>query len=240
MRLLLIIACALELLGSVTFSQELDYVIDQRHDLLNVNLMGHNIRLAERMIQEFVPQADRLNVVELLTEDFGGTRTNGLGATLQIVLWKGPMNGEPLATSAPIRLEDNFSGITRFLFNDPIDLVPGAVYAIDVRLVSGDDWGVRSYGGWEWPTYPQGRYFRGDRTTDLDMWFRTGFRKSGVQLTFRDGTVQWHGVPGTAYKIWGSSDLLEWTSLAEVTSEESRFSFSPQAAHAHRFFRVSE
>jgi hypothetical protein len=239
LQIIHILAIGLGMVAMAARAEQLDYIVDQRHDLMNTDITGHNIQMFGPMVQEFVPQASLLNVIELWTRDFGSPRTNGLGAALELLLRLDTTRGELLAASNPVFLDDNHDGITRFEFREPVHVTAGTRYAFEVRVLEGDLWGVVSYGG-KYPQYPHGRYFRGSTTTDLTMWFRTGLKHRPIQIRFTSqNRLEWEGEAALTYRVWGSDGLTNWEVLGTVSSSDSRFVFQADPNHEHLFYRVS-
>ena len=238
MRILFVVVLNLFLSGTALRAQDPEFWVDQRHDRSDVDLFGHNIQLAGVIIQEFVPERSSLNVVELWTEDFGSPRSNGLGASLQLLIRGDTAGGPIIAASNPLDLEDNHNGITRFEFSELVQVTPGNRYAIDLIVHKGDFWGVRSYGGAELEYLP-GRYFRGAKTSDLDLWFRTGL---SVPLEVRfvpPNRIEWIGTSTQSYRIWGSKDMVRWEEIASIESEPGEFTYLTDLEENHYFYRVS-
>ena len=240
MKLITRAAISLLVMASAAQAELLDYTVDQRHDATNVSISAHNIQMTGPLVQEFIPQASGLKVVELWTEDFGTPRSNGLGVTLQVALRADTTNGIVLGISQRVRLPDDYNGVTRFDFAETIALQPGQRYALEVQLVSGDAWGVHSYGR-EDAQYLPGRYFRGSKTDGLDMWFRTGLTPAALHIRLvSPQRIEWQGDPSLTYRVWGSTDLGVWQELGSVTSVDSTFEFETKVDTApHRFFKVS-
>lgn len=147
------------------------FVVDQRNDNFEPGLFN-NIEFFTPIGQEFVPRFNSLNVVELYTDDFGGT--NGLGASLFTNIRFDTIVGTIVGTSSLVTLPDNFEGITQFNFPSFVSLNPNQRYVIEVRVASGDVWAVASSGGPN-STYPDGRWIiQGQPRENNDLWFREG------------------------------------------------------------------
>ncbi len=176
--------------------QGADYRVDQQHDWpIQVDLIT-SIQVYAPIVQEFTPAIGALDVVEIWTEDFGSSGGNGRGATLEVLLREDTTNGAVLATSAPLSLPDGWNGPSRFHFTNVVWLTPEVRYALELRAVAGDNWGVHSHGELIPPTYSRGRYFVAGRPTDSqDMWFRTGVRMPTSQVAHGNRGIALAGHP---------------------------------------------
>lgn len=219
-----------------------DYRVDQQHDWPNQVEQIISIQVYAPIVQEFTPAIGALDVVEIWTEDFGSSGGNGLGAKLELLLREDTTNGPVLATSAPLTLPDGWNAPSRFSFTNVVWLTPESRYALELRVISGDNWGVHSHGQLAPPTYSRGRYFvAGQATETQDMWFRTGIRMPSPQLVMEEGGLRWQGVPPLNYRIWGSVNLREWGEIGQLTSQTTNYWFTNMAlAEPKLFFKVSQ
>lgn len=223
------------------WAQPVDYVIDQAHDLPDVIEGIHSLRGYPSITQEFTPTFGALDIIEVYTRDWGNPRTNGLGATLQVSLRENSTNGALVAISAPLALPDDWLGPSQFLFPQLAWLTPGKRYAIELRLLQGDNWGVDSYGTFG-PPYDGGRYFVGTNLiASADMWFRTGVRVPGARLVLeRERVLRWEGIPPLLYSVWTSSNLTNWTHAGFAQSATPNYSFTNSTGDAAMlFYKVS-
>ncbi|HET8576051.1 MAG TPA: PEP-CTERM sorting domain-containing protein [Methylomirabilota bacterium] len=139
----------------------------------------HSIQLGAPIGQSFTPLLPALDVVELLTIDFGDF-PNGIGATLQVNLRADSIAGNIIATSNPVALPDDFGGptvtfpngggVTHFDFAATVALVPGNLYVIEPVVVAGDSWGLVDILG----VYANGSAIVSGHETPGDWWFREG------------------------------------------------------------------
>jgi hypothetical protein len=126
--------------------------------------------------QTFRPSFAGLDAIELWTEDQWDEECSGAGARLQVNIHEATIDGPLVGSSSPIVLPDCFKGITSFGFPSLIALTPGGVYAIEVGVTSGDNWGV------VWQQVPDA-YLHGESivqgtASDADIWFQAGLRNS--------------------------------------------------------------
>ena len=144
-----------------------DIVIDQSNDDFEPSLF-QSIPIFSPIGQEFVPEFNSLNVVELFTSDF-----NSGAETLLVNVREGDIFGPIVGTSDSVVASD-FDGVTRFNFEEIVPLNPGETYVIDVVLESGSNWGIGSSGG-PFSTYPDGnQILNGEPQPNNDLWFREG------------------------------------------------------------------
>jgi hypothetical protein len=139
----------------------------------------HSIQVSGPIGQSFTPLLPSLDVVELLTIDFGD-QPNGVGATLQVNLRAVSIAGIIIATSNPVVLPDNFGaatvtfpnggGVTHFDFGASVPLVPGSLYVIEPIVVAGDGWGLVDILG----LYGDGTAIISGHATPGDWWFQEG------------------------------------------------------------------
>jgi hypothetical protein len=146
-----------------------------------------------------------------------------------------------LAESEPVVLPDNWDGPSRFVLKDQLLLEPGRSYAIGLRILDGDAWGIRSYGQL-FPSYPFGRYFIGGIAVDsFDIWFRTivNFVPPSLAIDSRQ-TIRWQGIPSLPYTVWRSADLSHWSIAGTARASSRDFSFSEEHLDlGPLFYRVS-
>jgi len=216
------------------------FLVDQRHDLPDAYEAYHNIR-SYPPVQEFVPTLGALDAVDVWTLDLGYPNTNGAGATLQVIILTNAVDGIAVAESEPVVLPDNWDGPSRFVLRDQVLLEPGRTYALAVKVLEGDVWGIRSYGQL-FPSYPLGRYFIGGTPVDsLDIWFRSIVNFAAPALTIDSlATLRWQGIPSLPYTIWKSPDMLNWSIAGTARASSRDFSFSEKLpGSGPLFYRVS-
>ena len=231
------------LCGSTATAFSLDYRIDQGHDWPNEIEAYHSIQALSPVVQEFTPALGALDVVEIWTQDLGTVQSNGTGATLEVWIRDNATNGTVLGVSAPLVLPDGWNGPSRFNFTNPVWLTPEVRYAIELRVIAGDNWGVNSHGSLFPPVYPRGRYFLAGKPTDAtDMWFRTGLQVAAPLVVLEPGNgLRWQGVPPLTYRVWGSVNLQDWGEVGQVTATSTNCAFSNIVfTEPHLFFKVSQ
>jgi hypothetical protein len=167
------------------------FVIDQSNDQLGVNLRN-NIQFLGPIGQSFTPTLPALDVVELMTTDFG--LFNGMGANLSVNIRAGSLSGSVLGTSGVVSLPDGFNGLTHFDFSAPVGLVPGQTYVIEIVVQSGDVWAVGITDGFPNDPYSRGALLHGQQASPFaDLWFREGVTvvpaPSGLALAAGGGLV---------------------------------------------------
>ncbi len=153
------------------------FTVDQANtDNPGGGFLMHNIQLSGPIGQSFTPLLPSLDVVELLTIDFGD-QANGLGATLQVNLRVASVAGIIIATSNPVALPDDFGfgglavgGVTHFDFGASVALVSGSLYVIEPVVVVGDSWGLVDLLG----VYDNGNAIISGHAAPNDWWFREG------------------------------------------------------------------
>jgi hypothetical protein len=125
------------------------------------------------MGQEFVPELDRLEVVEFHTDDMG-TGSDTLGAILRVDVHRNTIYDPVLGSSDLVVLPHGFQGLTHFEFAAPVPLEPGALHVIELVHVAGDNWGGGKYGH-ATDICPGGRPIMGGEPMEYDdFWFREG------------------------------------------------------------------
>jgi len=136
--------------------------------------------------QSFTPTLPGLDTVELWTEDFAWD--NGYGVDLYVNIREGSIYGPILGTSHPLSLPDNFQGVTHFSFPALVSLKPGRAYVMEVVVVDGDNWILRSNWSVASPggpdTYPRGNWIlNGQEFPGNDLWFQEGLASTVPQST---------------------------------------------------------
>jgi hypothetical protein len=211
-------------------SQGTNCRVDQQHDWPNETEAYHSIQALAPVVQEFTPALSALDVVEIWTQDLGFSAGNGVGATLEVWLRQDTTNGPVLAISAPLVLPDGWNALSRFNFTNLVWLTPQTRYALELRVLAGDNWGVNSHGNLFPPAYSRGRYFLAGRPVeDIDMWFRTGLRIPAPVVALAKGELRWQGVSPLAYRVWGSVDLKDWAKSAH-SRQPAPIAYSPTSS----------
>jgi hypothetical protein len=126
--------------------------------------------------QTFKPSFAGLDAVELWTEDQRDAGCAGAGASLQVNIREAAIDGPLVGSSALVHLPDCFKGIAFFGFPSLIALTPDKVYAVEVVVTSGDNWGAV----WQQipDSYPRGESMVLGAGGHGDIWFREGLRNS--------------------------------------------------------------
>jgi hypothetical protein len=125
------------------------------------------------MGQEFVPELDRLEVVEFQTHDMGAG-SDTLGALLRVDVHRNTIYDPVLGSSDLVDLPHGFQGVTHFEFAAPVPLEPGTLYVIELVQVAGDNWGGGRHGQ-AWDICPGTRPIIGGEPLEYsDLWFREG------------------------------------------------------------------
>jgi hypothetical protein len=122
--------------------------------------------------QEFRPERPSLGVVVLWTEG-GGTQEP---AELRVNIREERIDGPILGSSEAVTLGPGFVGRALFLFDTAVPLTPGAIYALEIELVAGENRAVGwvQHAGWDDP-YPAGSAIsRGKAQPEVDLWFQIG------------------------------------------------------------------
>jgi hypothetical protein len=189
----LLAAAALVFLASLASAQ--DFVVDQAADNFAPGVY-YGIWSHTPLGQEFTPSLDHVDVVEL--------RIHATTCTLfQVLIREDTIQGEILGSATKI-LDWPNAPVERFEFDEPVPLVPGQRYVIEVRDLSGADGslGIR----WTKP-YSGGRLIcHGVPWNSWDAWFREGVWVFPPVLTaanpwFRDGVGAFTPVEATT---WGA------------------------------------
>jgi len=149
-----------------------DFIVGQSCDPFDPN--GHmSLWFYSPMGQEFVPEFDRLEVVELHTHDMG-TGSDTLGAVLRVDVHRSTIYDPVLGSSDLVDLAHGFQGVTHFEFTVPVSLEPGSLYVIELVQVAGENWGCGTH-GYAWEICPGGRPIIGGEPLEYsDLWFREG------------------------------------------------------------------
>jgi len=147
-------------------------IVDQANEFFNPPSPSTywNIEYLGPTGQEFTPTLTSLDFVDLRLQDFYGYgyRTG----TLAVIIRKGTINGAVLGTSQPVSLYPTFEGVVNFSFTNPVPLIPGDTYVLQVHVLTLGDWGVAASGI---SSYPYGRFIQwGTPIEGNDMFFREG------------------------------------------------------------------
>lgn len=230
------------LAGLSLLAEPVDYAVDQVHDQLDTVEDIHSLIAYPTITQEFTPTHRALNVVEIYTRDWSSPTINGVGGTLQVTIREDTTNGTVLAVSEPLELPDGWEGLSRFNFPELVWLTPGNRYALEVRLLTGNNWGVDSYGEFA-PPYAGGRYFVGPHlVTSADMWFRAGVRPPATKLKLEsERVIAWPGIRPLPYRVWLSTTLTNWQLAGIIQSTADTYRFTNAVSTAPQvFFKVSQ
>lgn len=198
-------------------------------------------RLAEGWGTSYEQLVSACQVMNVPRPPAGYPNTNGIGATLQATILTEATNGTVIAESVPVVLPDYWDGPSRFVFKEQVLLKTGRTYAIALKVLEGDFWGIRSYGEL-FPPYPPGRYFiNGVAVDSFDIWFRTVVRFTPPSLTLDpSATLRWQGIPSLPYTVWSSPDFANWSNIGIAQSSSRDFSFTNQPPDSRAvFYRIS-
>ena len=134
-----------------------DYLLIDQANMSNVD-SWHNLSYY-KFDQEFIPSLSSMDMVRI------ALHTNqDSGALLSINIREGSIDGRIIGTSEKV-LQPNFTDMARFDFASPMQLNPGSIYIIDLKLLSGSAF-VAS--GFEGGGYPQGLMYIGGTNTATD------------------------------------------------------------------------
>ena len=161
------------LFGAVSASADSrDFVVDQSCD--SFDTCGFwSLWFYSPMGEEFVPDLDRLDVVEFQTADMG-SGSDTLGALLRVDVHRNTIYDPVLGSSDLVDLPHGFQGVTRFEFAAPVSVEPGAVHVIELVHVAGENWGGGLRGLFA-DICPGGRpIWNGEPMEYDDFWFREG------------------------------------------------------------------
>lgn len=124
--------------------------------------------------QEFVPQVERLDVVDLIV--FNQDHTAPEPAPVYVRIHRDSIGGDLAGTSKTLTVPYGNESPVRFEFDSPVVTQVGSMYVIE--LVAATDAGNPSIAaGPEFDFYPPGHAIvEGIRLQTRDMWFRTGTR----------------------------------------------------------------
>ena len=150
---------------------------DQQHQV-RINV-GWSARYLAPMGQEFVPNNDSLDSVELLVANTDETSPGA--ADLVINIRQGDILGPVVGTSLPLTIPFNAEGIARFEFSSRVELVPGNHYVLEIVIAAGIG-NIGVGGGWETIYAPGRAIIQGvpvPSTDNSDLWFREGTYRGG-------------------------------------------------------------
>jgi hypothetical protein len=223
------------------------FIIDQSNDETNGFGNGtcgntiHSMLFYSPMGQGFTPTATSLSVVELRTKDFAPN--NSLGANLVVKIHQGSFGGPVIGTSSTVTLPDGFGisdllgGVTHFDFPTPVPLIPGALYFLEVVLLSTDNWGLLDNGNA--PPFCGGLtgyaggagVFQGTTPyLELDLWFREGPIQEGkCPSTANEISCKLDSAGGYSYTFTVTNNTGKTVSNVLVTPPSgSTFTITPQ------------
>jgi hypothetical protein len=160
------------------------YVWDQVYDCQFPTLREY-ILDSSPVGQEFVPDLDYLEVVQLWVHD--ADPRPGSDGVFRVRIHSGSITGPLIGTSYDVTIPDNRSRVATFLF-DTVPLVPQSLYVIElIQAVGGQRWMVWSCEG----GYPRGcNIMAGVRLTSLDLWFREGVQEASAVQPLSWGRIK--------------------------------------------------
>ena len=123
------------------------------------------------MGQEFRPERPSLELVVLWTQNGGAQEA----VQLRVNIHEEHMDGPLLGSSEILTLYPGFEGETLFMFETAVSLTPGAVYVLEIELVSGENWAVGwiQHAGWDDLYVAVSAISQGVVQPDVDLWFQT-------------------------------------------------------------------
>ncbi len=151
----------------------LDIYVDQANEFFDPegNSSLYNIEYFRPVGQEFRPSLNALNFVDLMLWDFYGPQGYQYGG-LKVYIHQSTIDGPIIGSSSTLTLPFTYEGEGRFTFPALVPLIPGETYVLQVRVVSGGDWGVGFSGA---PVYAGGRVIlQGMPIEEDDLFFREG------------------------------------------------------------------
>ncbi len=177
LRFSVVLGCVVLLIVGSSLAIADDYTWDQTNDSFTPGHMG-SVDYFTPFGQEFVPNLDCLEVIELWVGDSSGSGSEP--PTLVVNVRADHIGGVAIGSSSVFALPDEYEGVAVFVF-EAVSLVPGERYVLEVIRTSGGNAMVGSTGGTD--SYPLGRIIRwGEPDEDTDMWFREGvFAQTAVR-----------------------------------------------------------
>jgi len=149
-------------------AQAQDYIVDQ--SCVGDPSTSNDILYFSPMGQQFVPEFDRVDVVELRIFQHQGY--NVPVPTFAVRIRSESITGPLLGTTRPVVPDSMHYGPLAFEFAESVDLIPGEVYVIELVPVQ---WGAYWYLSRTHADYPQGiSYIWGNPSPTTDLWFREG------------------------------------------------------------------
>lgn len=200
-------------------------VTDQEHADSNAYETYHNIQLHQPLGQSFKPAFGALDFVDLWLLDIG-SREEGGGSFVKLTLRLDGLEGQAISESGLVKVPDGYDGVTRFVFNERVQLEKEETYFLELTHVEGEPAAVRNYGDL-FAGYDRGDLYLGGRKIERsDMWFRSGVTIERIELleVTREGFA-WTGVAPLPFEVWRSHDLIEWTLVQRIVSESNRYEF---------------
>jgi hypothetical protein len=134
---------------------------------------GYNaFQISQLTEQSLTPTLSSVGFVQL---DFRDDTLNGVGGTVFLNLFSGPIGSQTLLSSTdPIYIPPNVSDfVTSFIFSAPVAVTPGTAYYFQPYLQSGDSYLWVNFGDFN---YSGGTFYVNGKPQPLgaDMWFREG------------------------------------------------------------------
>lgn len=151
------------------------YHIDQHNDGERNPFGGHNVKMFSPMGQDFVPDLNGLDFVELCVSL--AEHNDPSPSQMQLRIREGDMKGPIVGTSDIVSITipplNDFEDIVRFVFEERVPLQPQHVYVMEIVSIAGPAFMVGHFND----TYPRGASYVGGRDAWFDMWFREGLIK---------------------------------------------------------------
>ena len=150
-----------------------EYVWDQTNDVMDPlpePMSSHNVIMFSPVGQEFVPNLEYLDVVQLWLSD----RNHGTAGPANFIvnIRQGTIGGPIIGTSETTTLPGGHHGVATFVF-ETVPLVPQSLYVMELVQLTSSNWMVSGLSGWS--TYPLGRRILvGVPYENADLWFREG------------------------------------------------------------------
>jgi len=121
--------------------------------------------------QTFVPQMSSVGSVQVFLSD---SYSGGSGVMCYMNLRANSLDGVMLGTTEAIYVPVGFTASTNFLFSSPVNVTPGATYAFEVVVQSGDRLNVGKVSDSDYPNGSAYNKYISTIGLGVDLWFREG------------------------------------------------------------------